>query len=203
MVVLHDATVDHTTNGTGKVSQLTLAALQELDAGSHFGPQFQGESIPTLEEAFETLGRQLLINVELKDLTTRSDALAEKVALIVKRHHLEKHVLFSSFNPLALRAARRYAPEVPAGLLFPKGGLACWLGSLAASRFACDTLHPHFSDISPQFVERTHQDRQRVLAYTVNAAADLRRLIAMEVDGIITDDPLLAQSVLEKVNARP
>ena len=79
VVVFHDPTIDRTTGGQGRISQLTLAALRELDAGSSFSEKFSGEKIPTLAEVFETIGRRAFINVELTNYSTRNDGLADKV----------------------------------------------------------------------------------------------------------------------------
>ena len=117
VVVIHDFTVDKTTDGTGRVAEKTLAELEALDAGIRFSPQFAGERIPTLAQVFEALEGKLLVNVELKDFNLRSSALAAPVVEVIREHAMEKRVLFSSFNPFALRAVKRLAPEIPAGLL--------------------------------------------------------------------------------------
>jgi glycerophosphoryl diester phosphodiesterase len=117
IMVIHDQTVNRTTQGSGKVGEMTLAALRELDAGIHFTPPFKGEKIPTLEEVFETVGKQIFINVELTNYASILDDLPEKAATLVKRFGLTSSILFSSFNPLALLRAKRIVPEVPIGLL--------------------------------------------------------------------------------------
>ena len=98
VVVMHDDTVDRTTNGTGRVSSLSLAELQKLDAGSKFPPLFKSEKVPTLEEVYETLGRKILINVELTNYSTPMDDLPDKVIALVKKFNLEERVLLSSFS---------------------------------------------------------------------------------------------------------
>jgi glycerophosphoryl diester phosphodiesterase len=99
VVVYHDKTVNRITNGRGKLSELSLAELRELDAGSSFSEKFRGEKIPTLDEVFETIGKRAIINVELKNFSTPFDNLAEKVCEVVCRHTMEKNILFSSFLP--------------------------------------------------------------------------------------------------------
>lgn len=74
-IVIHDFTLDKTTNGSGLVKEHDLHAIKVLDAGSHYDFQFRDERVPTLDEAFEALGRELIINVELKTLSWRSDGL--------------------------------------------------------------------------------------------------------------------------------
>ncbi len=96
VVVIHDQTVDRTTGGSGRVKEMRLAQLKELDAGSHFDVSFKGEPIPTLDEVFAAFGPFLFINVELTNYASLLDPLPEKVAGLVKKHKLSQRVMFSS-----------------------------------------------------------------------------------------------------------
>lgn len=198
VIVIHDSTVDRTTNGKGKVRDLTLAELKALDAGSSFSPKFAGEKIPTLEEVFEAMGKRTFINIELKNYTTRSDDLVELVCMLVKRYQLQKYVMFSSFFPSALSKARSYLPEVPRGLLALNGLLGVWARSFGFSFGKYDALHPNLKDFTQQEVTRVHRLKRRVHVYTVNKAEDMRRLFKWGVDGIFTDDPKLAVKVRQE-----
>ncbi|MGE5463990.1 MAG: glycerophosphodiester phosphodiesterase [Syntrophothermus sp.] len=198
VIVIHDSTVDRTTNGKGKVRDLTLAELKSLDAGSSFSPKFAGEKIPTLEEVFEAMGKRTFINIELKNYTTRSDDLVELVCMLVKRYQLQKYVMFSSFFPSALSKARSYLPEVPRGLLALNGLLGVWARSFGFSFGKYDALHPNLKDFTQQEVTRVHRLKRRVHVYTVNKAEDMRRLFKWGVDGIFTDDPKLAVKVRQE-----
>jgi glycerophosphoryl diester phosphodiesterase len=115
VVVIHDSTVDRTTNGRGRVKDLSLSELRSLDAGSSFSEKFHGEKIPTLDEVFETVGRRIFINVELTNYNTPRDHLVEMVCMLVKKHQLQKRILFSSFLGSNLSKARSYLPDVPRG----------------------------------------------------------------------------------------
>ncbi len=192
VVAIHDPTVDRTTDGTGRVSQLPLAALRELDAGSFFSEQFRGEKIPTLEEVFETLGKQALINVELTNYTTPRDGLVEAVCNLVRRHGVQKNVLFSSFLPWNLSKAARLLPEVPRGLLTLAGWKGVWGRSFGFMFGDYQALHPYYTDVTPQQVQRVHRLKRKINVWSVEQEEDIRRLIAWGVDGIITPDPLLA-----------
>jgi glycerophosphoryl diester phosphodiesterase len=193
VVVIHDQTVDRTTDGQGKVSQLTLRQLKELDAGSHFDASFRGEQIPTLEEVFEAVGRHTMINVELTNYASIFDSLPDEAVKLVRGHGLEKRVMFSSFNPRALLRARKLSPEIPIALLAlpgPSGSWArSWLGCLLAYR----ALHPEVRDVTPELVASVHKRGCLVNVYTVNQAEAMDRLLSMQVDGIFTDDPALAR----------
>src|SRR5919108_5142241 len=84
-VVIHDATVDRTTGGRGRVKDLSLAELRSLDAGRFFSEKYIGEKIPTLEEVFERVGERTFINVELTNYNSRRDRLVETVSTLVKK----------------------------------------------------------------------------------------------------------------------
>lgn len=192
IMVIHDQTVNRTTGADGRVAEMSLAALRELEAGSYFAPHFQGEKIPTLEEVFETVGKQIFINVELTNYVSPNDDLPAKVVRLVQQFNLSARVLFSSFNPRALQQAHRLLPEVPLGFLaLPgvKGSLArSWFGRLVPHQ----ALHPEVSDTTASLIQRTHRSGRRVHVYTVNQPQDMQRLFSLGVDGIFTDDPLLA-----------
>jgi len=187
-VVIHDFVVDHTTDGLGRVADKTLVELKALDAGVRFSPQFAGERIPTLAQVFESLDGRLLVNVELK-CWRRSDALAASAVQLVRRHAMEKRVLFSSFNPLALRAVKRLAPEIPVGLLYapdlPIYLRRAWLAPLVPH----EARHPSFTIVNETMMRWCHARGLRVHAWTVDEPAGMRRLIAAGVDGIITNKP--------------
>jgi glycerophosphoryl diester phosphodiesterase len=195
VIVLHDQTVDRTTSGTGNVSSLPLTALRELDAGAWFSEQFRGERIPTLDEVFETVGKRVLMNVELTNYASPNDDLVPKVADLVKKHALQERILFSSFFPRNLRKARSLLPEVSRGLLVMPGILGIW-GRTFGWRGDFIALHPYLSEANPALIRRVHAAGKRVHVWTVNLAEDLKRMIDLRVDAIFTDDPGLAQHLL-------
>lgn len=195
VVVMHDSTVDRTTNGNGRVRDLSLAELKTLDAGGYFADQYKGEKIPTLEEVFEALGKRTFINVELTNYTTSRDSLVETVCMLVKKHKLQKRVLFSSFLASNLSKARSYLPEVPRGLLALNGLLGVWARSFGFAFGKYQALHPNLKDMTQQETRRVHRLKRRVHVWTVNDPQDMRRLYHWGVDGIFTDDPALAVRV--------
>ena len=197
VVIIHDQTVDRTTNGTGRVRDFPLSGLRELDAGSHFDVAFKGEPIPTLAEVFEVVGNRTFINIELKNYESPNDPLPERVAELVIHHRMSDRILFSSFNPFVLRRIHHLLPEVPIGLLALPGRF----GSLVRSWFGkfivpYQALHPQLRDVTETLVRHAHRAGHKVNVYTVNQSAEMQRLFSLKVDGIFTDDPLLAKQVL-------
>jgi glycerophosphoryl diester phosphodiesterase len=183
LVVLHDYTVDATTDGSGYAAALPLSELKMLDAGSWFAPEFAGTRIPTLDEVFEAVGERLLINVEIKSESVEPTGLEEAVADCIRRHDLQKRVLVSSFNVLALRRFRTIVPDVPLGYLYAQISVA----GLEEAVF--EAYHPHFERINPELVEQARRHRKFVNAWTVNDPARAIELCRMGVHGIITDNP--------------
>ena len=196
VVVMHDQTVDRTTNGSGSVSKLTMSEIKLLDAGGHFSPSFIGEPVPTLEEVFEAVGKRLLINIELTNYDSAIDALPIRVAQLIKKHHLSDQVMMSSFHPLNLIRFHWQLPTVTTGLLTQPAGAGAWARSWIGTLLPYDALHPYFADVNAEMVDRIHQRGKKINVWTVNSGEEICRLKNLMVDGIITDDPILARKAL-------
>jgi len=196
VVVIHDFVVETTTDGAGRVADKTLAELKALDAGSRFSSEFAGERIPTLAQVFETIEDKLLVNVELKDFDSFGGKLEAPVLEVVRQHAMEKRVLFSSFNPFVLRAIQRLAPDIPAGLLYredmPIHLRRAWLAPFIPHQ----ARHPRFPMVTEATVQWCHARGLRVNTWTVDEPAEMRRLVALRVDGIITNKPDVLREVL-------
>jgi glycerophosphoryl diester phosphodiesterase len=202
VVVLHDHTLDRTTDGHGLLAQKTLAQVKQLDAGSSFAPQFQGEPIPTLAEVFEAVGRRVFINVELTNYTTPTDDLVSRVVEVIRAAKMETRIIFSSFNPLNLIRAGRVLPEVPLGLLATEGRSGALARSFVGHLIPHQALHPYLEDVNRKLVDAVHAQGRRVHVWTVNPEAEMRRLFAYGVDGIFTDDPSLALKVFAEMREK-
>ncbi len=195
LIIIHDSVVDRTTNGFGKVNELSLDSLKKLDAGIKFSAKFKGEKIPTLEDVFNLTMGKYLINIELKNYHAPGDRLVEKVYDLVVKRKMNNSVIFSSFLPGNIIKIRRLLPGVPAALLTLGG----WIGNLELSPFlrflSPHFIHPDYHLIDEEFIQREHNCHRRVNVWTVDDEADLRRFIKAGVDGIITDDPILALKI--------
>jgi glycerophosphoryl diester phosphodiesterase len=197
VVVIHDPTTDRTSGVSGSVNKMTFTELRHLDVGSFFSNKYKGEKIPALEDVFELLGKRLLVNVELTNYTSPGDLLVEKTVEVIKRHGVEETVIFSSFSPLNLIKARRLLPEVPVGLLASEGAAGGWARSFLARHLFPGIIHPYYRDASKEYISKQHHNRRRVHVWTVNDPAEMRRLFNAGVDGIFSDDPVLAMKVAE------
>ncbi|MFH2039030.1 MAG: glycerophosphodiester phosphodiesterase family protein [Chloroflexota bacterium] len=197
VVVIHDPTVDRTTNGTGKVANLPLGVLKELDAGIKYSDKFTGERIPTLIDVFERFGKKILMNVELTNYSTPFDGLVKEVVELVKFYDLEDQILFSSFLEKNLNISRKLLPEVPCGLLAFSG----WMGYFPRKsgwKRKFQALHPNIADVNQDLIAALHTAEKRINVWTVNGEENLRHMLDLKVDGIFTDDPGLLRRILEQ-----
>jgi glycerophosphoryl diester phosphodiesterase len=195
IVVHHDSTLDRTTSGSGPLRSLSAEELRALDAGSSFGAAFAGERIPTLEEVFQELGESLLINVELTNYATPLDDLPERAVSLVRGYRLEERVLFSSFNPIAIRRTKSIAPEIPIGLLLLPLEPG-WVRGLLRAATPYDALHPQQGLATIDLVAREHAKDKPINVWTVNDPERMRELLKLGVDGLITDVPDVAREAL-------
>jgi len=198
VIVIHDSTVNRTTNGTGRVSTLTLEQIRKLDAGKWFNEKFSGTQIPLLEEVFETVGKDKLINIELTNYITLRDGLVEKVCELIQRHGNQSQIIFSSFLANNLKIASQLLPDVPRGLLAWPGLRGLWARSFGFMFGQYQALHPDISSASREQILRAHRLKRRVHVWTANTPEEIKRLTDWDVDGIFTDDPALAAQVLER-----
>ncbi len=185
LIVLHDFSVDATTNGKGLAKDFTLAELKELDAGSSFNAEYAGTRIPTLDEVFEAVGKKLFINVEIKSESQDTDGVEQAVADCIAKHGLEGSTIISSFNPLALRRFRAIMPDVPIGYLYSRD----YDFSEGMADFAHEAKHPHYELIDAAYMEWAKAGNFRVNTWTVNDPEKAVELYKLGVDAIITDAP--------------
>lgn len=185
--LLHDATLERTTNGKGMAAALSWAALSRLDAGSWHSPAFAGEPLLTLASlASWCISRACLLNIEIKPTPGTERRTGEVVARQAMRLWSGQAVppLLTSFSVEALTGARHAAPALPRGLLLETlhDGWLQQAQALACVAVACH--HPLWNTAT---VARVHDAGMRCLGYTVNDEAVAQQLMALGIDGIITD----------------
>jgi glycerophosphoryl diester phosphodiesterase len=186
-VLMHDATVDRTTDGHGRVGELTLAQLKTLDAGSWFDPTFAGTAVPTFAEFLDVLaGSTQRAIVELKgpwDAAAIDAALAEVAA-----RHLDRRVALASFDArtLALAAA---ASEVVPRLLILKHVPGDVVRAAREAGVRGVLVDRKAVLQKPEWVDELHAADIRIVVYTLNKDSQWDEMTALGVDGIVTDDP--------------
>lgn len=186
-VLIHDETLERTTNGTGNVRDFTLAELQKLDARWKYGGSVPFQTIPTLEEYLDFMrGNRLITNIELKTGVYEYPGIEETVVRMVERFGLVDRIWYSSFNHFSVLRAKELCPEAKCGLL-----LDCWLVGAGeyGKRLGMQTINGCAPYFKPEVVAEIHEAGLEALAWTPNLPADLRRLAAAGADVLITNYP--------------
>ncbi|SKC75392.1 glycerophosphodiester phosphodiesterase [Krasilnikoviella flava] len=195
-VVIHDGTVDATTDGTGEVRGHTRAELQALDAGSWFGPEFTGQRVPTLAEVLELVARHQGLGVlcEYKGAWAAADVAV--TMRVMTGSGLEDRIMVQGFDPTTVAALRDVAPQVPRSLLVehPRDDLPALLAELDAV-----AVSPGAGLIAddPRLVPAAHAAGLQVFGWTANDEPAWRLLVDAGVDGIITDRPAALRDWLD------
>jgi len=177
LIVIHDATLNRTTNGSGPLRHRTLAQVRSLDAG-------KGERIPLLREVLDAVDRRALVNIELKGLRTAAPVRTLLREYIAQRGWTPKDFLISSFRMAELRQLRDSG--LPLGILFARS--ARLFRTLARGMCAW-SIHVPLAHVTPRMVSSVHADGRKLFVFTVNDRTDMDRMDKMGVDGIFSDYP--------------
>ncbi len=190
VVVTHDDDVARVTGYKGMVSDLTLAQLKKLDFSYNMAA-FKGETIPTLEEVLALIKPgKLWINIELKTNDENPNGLEEACQELVEKYGMQERILYSSFNHYSLARVREIAPHMPCGALYSNKPYKPWAYAKAMGLRA---VHPQYESVNtPGYMAECHASYIDCNVWTVNGEADIRTLLKMGVDGIITNYPALA-----------
>jgi glycerophosphoryl diester phosphodiesterase len=180
-VILHDDTLDRTTNVQGLLALYPVADLQHVDAGSWFAPQFAGEALPALEHVLQWATGRLRLNLEIKEF----DA-GMAVKALLDRYPCCR-VLVSSFDHGVLKALRASAPQLPVGFLSEDSQWHRQL--LAAVACGAESFHPRQDLVTPQSVAQCHALGLKVYPWVVDEVERFRALLRMGVDGMFTNHP--------------
>ena len=176
ILVIHDSTLNRTTNGRGRLSRHKLAHVRSLDAG-------RGERIPLLREVFDLVNRRALVNIELKGTRTAAPV-GWLLRDYISRGWSPDNFLVSSFRRNELRQLRDCG--LPIGILF--AGSARLFRPLARALGAY-SIHVPLAHATPRLVSRVHADGRKLFVYTVNDLADMHRMHQLGVDAIFSDFP--------------
>jgi len=211
LVVIHDHTVDRTTDGTGRVGDMTVAELKQLDAGYDFTPddgatypyRGQGVTIPTLDEVLDAFP-DYRINIEIKDDDLHA---AERLSDIIEAHDAQERVIVVSFHDDPLSYFRELQPHVATGAgpgetrtFYILSSLNLWhlhRPHADAYQVPISQSFAHFDTTA--FIGDAHNMNQQVHFWTINDADEMRRLLQLGADGIMTDRPDLGMEVFKEL----
>ena len=174
LVVIHDATVDRTTNGQGAVADFTLEEVKRLDAG-------KGERIPTLQEVIDLVRGKVVLQIELKGPDT-----AEPVVRTVEQNNIENEVLLTSFVHERLREARQLNPSLALGALWSNPpDDACE----QAIDMGAEAIHIQYQNIDAQLIQKAHAHGLNIRAWNPDTVEEIQRVIDLGVDAVGSNRP--------------
>lgn len=187
LVVIHDETIDRTSNGTGFIKDMTLAELKKFDFGSWFSPKYKQETIPTLREVlyvFKDTHHHL--NIELKSDIFPYDGMEQAVLDMLTDYRLEPRVVISSFNHEMVQKFKQMAPPIETAILFMEVMIE---PHKYAEIVGADALHAFFPTALRQMGVKAIASGKKVRVFTVNEEKYVDLLNEINVDAIFTDYP--------------
>ncbi len=194
LVLFHDEEMDRTTGKGGMIWDYTLAELKTMEVGSWFHEEFRGEPIPTLREVIRLVKGKIKLNIEVK-VSGKDPDIAQKVVEIIQSEGIEQDCMVTSFEKPLILKVKEIAPQVITGFIFdeehpPDIFEGNW-------EYVCSKRNI----VDEDFVRVAKRKGKKIFVWTVNYPAEMKELIALGVDGIITDVPDLLKEVLDQRNS--
>ncbi len=194
-VVIHDETLERTTDGCGPVAGMALLQLQQLDAGGWFSPEFYGEPLPELEEILRTFSGRLRLNLELKEFH------AGMAVLELLSQYPSADIVVSSFDYDLLYRLRSVDGNIPLAVLFDSGDW-CHAVNLAKELSAC-SFNPGVNLVNRPMIAACVQTGLPVFVWTVDVARVARSLVRAGVSGFFSNDPAALRSAFRRLVPAP
>ncbi len=173
VVVIHDSTVDRTTDGTGPICAFTVEEMKKLDAG-------KGQPIPTLQEVIEFIGNKVILVIELKE-----GGAVRRVLELIKRNNLGDTVYVISFWHRLVKSIKEMDSRIKTGVLL----MGCPVDTCIATQASADALVMNFAFVDMKFVQTAHKEGLKVFVWNIDRRDLLKPYADMGVDGIGTNDP--------------
>src|SRR5574338_656087 len=195
-VLLHDDTVDRTTDGTGSIHEMTLAAACSLDAGARqFAPRFAGARIPTLREVIDLTNGKALLQIEVKQ-----PGIEDEVAAVVRDADALRWCEVHSFYPQVVSRMREVEPRMAAALLVDTRRVKDWEDFFGfALSLNAQGISVHYEAVTPELVRRGQMRSLTFMTWTVDGERDIERMLDAGVDSVCSNFPDL---VARSLNAR-
>lgn len=192
LVVIHDTTVDRTTNGTGYVGDLTLEEIRQLDAGSWFSEAYADEKVPTFEEVLDAFRGKVGILIELK-APELYPGVEEKIADALMERNMDQpnneKIIIQSFNHESMKKSKELLPDLPHGVLAGPSWANVTEEQLAQFATYADYFNPNMNIVTDELVSDVHEAGMKIFPYTSRTQEQAFHLFNLNVDGIVTDYP--------------
>lgn len=193
VVVMHDHTVNRTTNGAGLIRDMTVKELKMLDAGSWFSPAFAGERVPTLEEVLAWAKGKTRLAIEIKNGPVYYQGIEVRILDALRKHDMLDSALIISFDHQSVRTTKELEAGATTGILYVARPTD--VVSLAAAARA-DVIMPNWAYVTSDIVEDAHRANIAVLTWNLNELAEMQCMIGLGVDGIGTNFPDRLRSLI-------
>lgn len=188
-VAAHDLTLKRIAGGHGAIHSMNFAALCRLDVGSYFHPSFAGERIPRLEDILDAFGKDMILDIEIKGVSPFNDGIEEVVMNLLRERGMTGNVIISSFNPLVVRRVKALDPGIRTGFNYISDSIEQLRRVWFAPFQKPFSKHPQPHQVDGRYVERQHKKDIKVIPWGVSDTQDMKRLLDLGVDGIISDFP--------------
>ncbi len=202
IVICHNYTIDETSNGTGRVDEMTLSQLKGFDFGSYFSDEFKGVTLPTLPELLDLTKSMKLINIEIKPPQKDCD-LVKKVVETIHEYGIVENSIVSCFDPECIRLVKEIDKNVKTGLLYEDDELGREIIAFGVAKYCkqlnADAAHPHRKLITHKEVIDLHDLGIAVNPWTVNKEEEIVRFTQWGCDALISDVPDYCLKVLEGI----
>lgn len=202
IVICHNYTIDETSNGVGRIDEMTLAQLKSYDFSSYFSKEFKGVSLPTLPELLDLTRNMKLINIEIKPPQKDCD-LVKKVVETIHEYGIAGNTIVSCFDPECIRLVKEMDSDVKTGLLYEDDELGNEIMTFGVARYCkqlnADAAHPHRKLITHKDVIELHNLGIAVNPWTVNMEEEIIRFVNWGCDALISDVPDYCLRVLEEM----
>jgi glycerophosphoryl diester phosphodiesterase len=201
-VVIHDETLERTTNGRGKVADFTVHELKKLDAGLWFSESHRGEQIPTLEEVLEFAKGKIALNIEIKTEAVTAETregIEEKALRLIQKYEMEDYVLFSSFDYRAITHLREINVDISTALLYEKSQSKRLLPSELVEGYKANAFNCSKRQFTKKWAANAEAHEIPVFVYTVNKEKKMEKIINRGARGIFSDKPDVLKKVVDNM----
>jgi len=199
VVVFHDEKISRCTDGRGRIADHTLAQLKKLDAGRWFSKDFAGEKVPALAEVLRICKNRIAVNIEIKTEAVTENAsggIEEKCLRLVHQTGMQDHVVFSSFDPRALRHLKEIHPSTATAVLFEKKHYGAGLPSQILESLGADAFNCSLKELNSQRIVDLKVNAIPFNVYTINDEKNMKKLLKIGVDGMFTNVPDILRQVM-------
>lgn len=189
VIVMHDSNAYRTTGVDANIVNMTYKEVKTLDAGSWFSDEYVGENVPSLKEVLELTQGKIKLNIELKP-ADNGTALAKNTVQLIEKYNMVNDCVITSFSESALKAVKTYNQEIKVGYI-----LSAAYGDFYDMKNV-DFFSVNAAFLSKRTIDAIHNSGKQVYAWTVNNKESIKNLTNKGVDGIITDNPVLARETI-------